>query len=98
MFVRFIPLSESLIPLRAGGVLELIPAAIRWNAGHKSILYLSYFGEEGFHTSLTHGHYDLISRQRVIPTNCHGRSRNGYGATEFISHESITAEVTIDIY
>lgn len=34
---------------------------------------------------------------RVIPTNCHGWSRNGYGAAEFISHESITCEVAIDI-
>lgn len=43
------------------------------------------------------GHNDLISKWRVIPTNCHGWSRNGYEATEFISHECITAEVTIDI-
>lgn len=43
------------------------------------------------------GHNDLILKWRVIPTNCHGWSRNGYGAAEFISHESITCEVAIDI-
>ena len=42
-------------------------------------------------------HNDLISKWRVIPTKCHGWSRNGYGAAEFISHESITTEVAIDI-
>lgn len=78
----------------------MIPAVSRWNSGHtldSSIFYLPYFGKDSIHTYLTRGLNDLISRQRAIPTNCHGWRRNGDGAAEFISHESITAEVTTDI-
>ena len=49
------------------------------------------------HSAHRTGHNDLISKWRVIPTNCQRWSRNGYGAAEFISHESVTAEVATDI-
>lgn len=42
-------------------------------------------------------HNDLILNWKEIPVNCHGWGRRGYGAVEFISHESITSVVAIDI-